>query len=307
MTDADSQPIAPPAHLGFIGLGIMGAPMAGRLLDAGFRMTVYNRTREKAQPLGERGATVVDSPEEVAAAGPTAVCLNVTDAPDVEAIVFGDEGVVHAMKPGLIVVDHSTISPLKTQAMASRLAQVGGVWVDAPVSGGDVGAKQGTLSVMVGGQEKAVSRLGPIFDVVGQKRTHLGEAGAGQACKACNQIAVSLNLMGVCEAIALARASGLPVERMLEAVSGGAAGSWQMSNLGPKIAAGDYEPGFMIEYVLKDLSIVTETAQALQLSLDGAALARRRFEQAAEQGAGREGTQAMAKAVGRREGKGEKS
>lgn len=284
--------------VGYIGLGIMGLPMASNLLSAGFDLVVWNRTAEKARSLVEKGAKLAASPAQVAGQVDV-VCLNVTDTPDVEAVLFGEGGVVEADKPGLIVVDHSTISPIATKAFAKRLAKEEMTLVDAPVSGGDTGAKAGTLSVMVGGDAQAVANCMPIFEVVGGKVTHLGEVGTGQACKACNQIAVSCNLMGVCEAMALARRTGLDLGKMIEVVANGAGGSWQLANLGPKIAAGDHQPGFMIDLVLKDLAIVADTAADKNLPLSATSLAEAYFRAVAAGGGGKLGTQAMAQTLER--------
>lgn len=283
--------------IGYIGLGIMGSAMAANLRKAGFHLLVWNRTRSKAETFVRDGGEPVDSPAAMAARQPDVICINVTDTPDVEAVIFGENGIAKTAQPGLIVVDHSTISPAATRAFAQRLAQQGVTLLDAPVSGGDVGARNGTLSIMVGGDAAAFERCRPVFEAVGKTIHHVGESGTGQACKACNQVAVVNALQGVCEAIALARASGLDVMKMIEVVSGGAGGSWQLANLGPRIAAGDFAPGFMIDLVVKDLAIVADAARQWHLPLDGTALAQRRFVQLAQQGHGRLGTQALAKSV----------
>ena len=283
--------------LGYIGLGIMGLPMARNLMEAGYELVVWNRTASKAAPLVERGATLADSPADLAASGVDVIFLNVTDTPDVEAILFGEQGLAGAAPAGTIIVDHSTISPDATRDFAKRLAEQGIDFVDAPVSGGDVGAQAGTLSIMVGGRSDAVHRVMPMLEVVGKNIVHLGASGTGQACKACNQIAGMTALVGVCEALALAKHSGLDMDKMIQVVGGGAAGSWQLTNLGPKIAVGDHEPGFMIDLVNKDLKIVLEAAQRLGLPLEATAHVADLFKQVAEQGGGRLGTQAVAKAL----------
>jgi len=287
----------PQPKLGYIGLGIMGLPMARNLLDAGYELVVWNRTPEKAKPLIDQGAALAESPADLAASGASIIFLNVTDTPDVEAVLFGDQGVASAALPGTVVVDHSTISPDATRDFAQRLAKQGIDLVDAPVSGGDVGAQAGTLSIMVGGGSDAVHRVMPMLEVVGKSIVHLGESGLGQACKACNQIAGMVTLLGVCEALALAKQSGLSMDKMIQVVGGGAAGSWQLTNLGPKIAVGDYEPGFMIDLVNKDLKIVLEAAERLGLPLEATAKVADLFQQVADQGGGRLGTQAVAKAL----------
>jgi 3-hydroxyisobutyrate dehydrogenase-like beta-hydroxyacid dehydrogenase len=284
-------------RVGYIGLGIMGRAMALNLMRAGFEVTVWNRTPGKALALGEQGAAVALSPAAVAEAVEV-VCVNVTDTPDVEAVLLGPAGVVEGARPGLVVIDHSTIDPVATQRMAAALAGRGVTLLDAPVSGGDVGAKQGTLSIMVGGESAAFARCRPVLEAMGKSITHVGGSGMGQACKACNQAAVACTLQGVCEALALGERLGLDLGRMLEVVGAGAGGSWQLSNLGPKIVAGDFSPGFMIDLVLKDLRIVMEAGEGAGLTLDGVRAALRRFEQVQAEGGGRLGTQAMAKAVG---------
>lgn len=287
----------PVKNIGYIGLGIMGTPMAMNLINADYQMLVWNRTVSKCKPLEAKGAIVTTSPAEMAAREPEAICVNVTDTPDVEQVLFGEAGIVRGAKPGLIVIDHSTINPVSTQRFAAQLTEKAVTLLDAPVSGGDVGAQQGTLSVMVGGDEDAFARCLELFQVVGRNITHLGPAGSGQVCKACNQIAVSANLLGVCEALALARRCGLDLQKMIEVVGGGAGGSWQLTNLGPKIATSDFDPGFMIDLVLKDLAIVADAARSNRLPLSGTALAESYFRAAAGAGHGKLGTQAMAKTL----------
>jgi 3-hydroxyisobutyrate dehydrogenase len=284
-------------QLGYIGLGIMGLPMARNLMDAGYPMLVWNRTPGKGKPLEAAGATVADSPADLANRGPEVIFINVTDTPDVEAILFGEDGLAATAKPGTIIVDHSTISPDATRDFAKKLAELDIDFIDAPVSGGDIGAQQGTLSIMVGGRDEAVQQVMPMLQVVGKNVVHLGEAGLGQACKACNQVAGMVTLLGVCEALALAKQSGLDMDKMIQVVGGGAAGSWQLTNLGPKIAVGDHDPGFMIDLVIKDLAIVLDTAKRAGLPLDGTAHVADLFKQVAAQGGGRLGTQAVAKAI----------
>ncbi len=285
--------------VGYLGLGIMGAAMASNLLKHGHRVLVWNRTASKAAPLVEQGAEACESPADVARRQPQVIFLNVTDTPDVDEILFGEQGVAGAAAEGLLVVDHSTISPVATKRFAERLAERGVTLLDAPVSGGDSGARKGTLSIMVGGPEAAFNEVLPLLRCMGERITRVGDSGAGQACKACNQVAVACNLLGVCEALSLAKASGLDLDKMIEVVSAGAGGSWQLTNLGPKIAAGDHAPGFMIDLVLKDLAIVADTARDHGLPLDGVALARDRFRDVAEHGGGRRGTQAIITALER--------
>ncbi len=299
-TNSSSQS-SPSRKLGFIGLGIMGRPMAMNLLATGHELIVWNRTAAKADALVEQGATLAASPAAVAAHQPEVIFLNVTDTPDVDAVLFAPPtaaapGLASSARPGLIVVDHSTISPVATQRFARRLADDHGVTLlDAPVSGGDVGARDGTLSIMVGGPAEAFEQVRPLLEILGKSIVHVGGSGTGQACKACNQVAVAGALLGVVEALALAQKTGLDPRTMLRVVGGGAGGSWQLENLGPKIATNDHAPGFMIDYLLKDLAIVLDTARQNGLPLELAALAERLMREASRDGAGELGTQAVAR------------
>lgn len=288
-----------PPLVGYVGLGIMGSAMAANLLKGGCRVLVWNRTPAKAQPLVAQGGVACDTPAEMARRKPRAIFINVTDTPDVEAVLFGEHGVVRGAEPGLIVVDHSTISPVATKDFAARLAERGVTLLDAPVSGGDVGAKNGTLSIMVGGATAAFEAVLPLLRRMGKSITHVGGSGAGQACKACNQVAGMVALLGVCEAMALAKKSGLDVRKMIEVVGAGAASSWQLVNLGPKIADGDFAPGFMVDLVLKDLAIVADAAASHGLPLTATSLAERYFRDVQQHGGGRLGTQAIAQALER--------
>jgi len=283
-------------HIGYIGLGIMGGPMAANLIDAGFELHVWNRTPSKADPLIEKGAKWCETPAEVAAHS-NIVCVNVTDTPDVEAVIFGKNGIV-AGNPGdtagLIVIDHSTIDPGATRDFAERLSEYEIDLLDAPVSGGDTGAKAGTLSVMVGGKREVFDQCEDLFDAVGKTITYCGPSGAGQATKACNQILCALNLWATCEALALAKSQGLDLRTMIDVTSAGAGGSWQLANLGAKIADGDHAPGFMIDLINKDLSIVADSARRANLPLPGAELVAGLFRGASKHGHGRDGTQAIA-------------
>ncbi len=292
---------APLTYIGYVGMGIMGSAMAANLLKAGYEVTVFNRNASKCDAVKEQGAKVAASPAELAALNPQVICINVSDTPDVEAVIFGEQGIIHGAKPGLIIVDHSTISPTATKDIAVRLAQQNITFLDAPVSGGDVGARNGTLCIMVGGPQEAFDHCLPMFSAMGKTIVLLGEAGMGQVCKACNQVAVVCNLMGVCEAMALATRCGLDVKKMIEVVGGGAGSSWQLANLGPRIAAGNFGPGFMIDLVLKDLAIVDDTARKLALPLQATSLAESLFRAVKADktlgDGGKLGTHAMAKAI----------
>ncbi|MBI4445025.1 MAG: NAD(P)-dependent oxidoreductase [Acidobacteria bacterium] len=284
--------------IGFIGLGIMGAPMAGRLLAAGYPLTVYNRTRAKAEPLYSRGAKIARAPRELAEHSDVVITM-VSDSPDVEEVILGPEGVIHGISPDSLVVDMSTISPRMERYIESRLRGKGAFLLDAPVSGGDVGAKNATLAIMVGGDPAAFERGLPIFRVLGKSITYCGKSGSGQLTKLCNQILVVATLLGVCESIAFAKKNGLDALSIISAVKEGAAASWQLSNLGPRIIAGDNAPGFTIDLVQKDLRIVLETAREVQASLPGVALVHQLFSSAQAHGEGFMGTQALARTLAR--------
>jgi 3-hydroxyisobutyrate dehydrogenase len=285
-------------HLAFIGLGIMGLPMAGHLLNAGHPLTVHSRTKSKATELLNAGAAWADTPAE-AAKNADVVFVCVTDTPDVQAVLIGDRGVIASARPGLIVVDHSTISPTATKHFASELAKHGTRLLDAPVSGGDVGARNATLAIMVGGDPVAFDRVLPLLQMLGKTITHCGPSGSGQLTKLVNQILVSVTNLAVSEAMTLAIAGGLDPQKTIDAVAGGAAGSWQLSNLGPKMIAGDFRPGFMIDLQLKDLRLVHEAAKDAGVDLAAANLVTERFQQAQRDGHGRDGTQALFDAVRR--------
>ena len=283
---------ASPERLAFIGTGIMGAPMAGHLLAAGHKLRVHTRTRSKAEDLLRRGANWADSPAD-AARDADVVFINVPDTPDVEAVVLGDRGVISAAPPGLVVVDHSTISPSATRRMNDALSARGATLLDAPVSGGDVGARNATLSIMVGGDEAAFRRVRPLLEKLGKTITHCGPSGTGQLTKLVNQILVSVTNLAACEALTFAKKSGLDLAKTIGALSGGAAGSWQWSNLAPRMAAGDFAPGFMIDLQVKDLRLVCEAAREAGLDPAATDLVKRLFEAGQAQGRGREGTQAL--------------
>jgi len=282
--------------IGFIGLGIMGQPMAGHLLAAGYPLFVHSRTRSKAEPLLARGATWCDSPADVGRHCAILITM-VTDTPDVETVLFGPQGAAESLPRGAIVIDMSTISPAGTRALAARLAERGITLLDAPVTGGDVGARNATLTIMVGGDAGAFQRVRPVLEKLGRRIAHVGPSGSGQMLKACNQVLCAVNMIAVCEALLLARRSGLDVNLTIETLASGAGGSWALRNLGPRIAAGDLNPGFMIRLIQKDLRIVQAAAEALHLPLPGTALAQQLFRAVeAEPGGGRLGTQAMIRA-----------
>ncbi|MBI5948850.1 MAG: NAD(P)-dependent oxidoreductase [Chloroflexi bacterium] len=283
-------------RVGFVGLGIMGAPMAANLLKAGFALTVWNRTPSRMEPLTKAGAAAADSPAGVAAASEVTITC-VSDSADVEEVMLGPGGVIEGAPVGSIAIDCSTIAPPVARGVHDALAARGVAMLDAPVSGGDAGAKAGTLAIMVGGDERVFERCRPIFEAMGKTIVHVGPAGSGQVVKACNQVAGGLNLLAMAEAIALARGAGVDPAKMLEVVSSGAAGSWMLANLGPRAIRGDFAPGFMVELMQKDLRIVQQTADGVHLPLPGTALVQQLFRVLEAQGRGRDGTQALVDAL----------
>ena len=270
----------------------MGHPMARNLLDAGFPMQVFNRTSSRTESLVAAGATACSTPA-AAASGARIVIIMVSDTPDVESVLFGEDGAAVGAAKGTTVIDMSSISSRATVRFAKRLGEMGIEMLDAPVSGGDVGAVNGTLTIMAGGDADVFERVLPIFEVLGSRSTLIGSHGAGQVAKSCNQILVTASLMGVCEAITFARAAGLDLHRMIDAVSGGAAQSWQLENLGRSIANDKLEPGFMIDLLVKDLNIVCKTAQKLGLPHPASEAARNLFLDLQKENKGRLGTQAL--------------
>lgn len=282
--------------IGFIGLGIMGCPMATRLLEARHRLVVNSRTKSRASRLIARGARFLDTPAQVARECDV-VFICVTDTPDVEAVVRGEDGITDQARSGLIVVDHSTISPSVTRDLADDLAKRGTCFLDAPVSGGDIGAKNGTLSIMVGGDSSAFDRVEPLLRILGQTITYCGSSGTGQLTKLVNQILVSVTNMAVCEALTFARKHRLDLKKTMSAVTSGAGGSWQLTNLGPRILAGDFRPGFTVNLQKKDLQLVLEAGEKSNTSLPAASLALQLFAAAQAAGHGKDGTQALFKIV----------
>lgn len=283
-----------PEAVGFIGLGIMGAAMARRLVEAGHGVTVYNRTASKTAPLVQCGARPAATPRQCAQQANVVFSI-VTDAPDVEEVLLGPQGAALGARPGTLFVDMSTIDPEAARRIGRRLRERGLGFLDAPVTGGDVGAREGTLSILAGGEPADLERVRPLFEVLGKRITHCGPLGAGQTVKACNQILCALHMVGLCEALLLAGRSGVDPALVVEALGPGAGGSWALEKLGPRIARGDFAPGFMIDLLQKDLRIVLEAAGRLGLPLEGVRLARRLFDDNQAHGEGRLGTQALFK------------
>jgi 3-hydroxyisobutyrate dehydrogenase len=280
------------ATIGWIGTGIMGSSMAGHLLRAGYRLRVHTRTRAKAQPLLDAGATWAASPAE-AAAGADVVCSNVGLPAEVEEVYFGPSGALRSMAANQILIDFGTSPPSFAKRVAAAASARGAAAIDAPVSGGDIGARNATLSIMVGGDEAAVARAMPLFQRLGKSVVRQGEAGAGQRTKIVNQILVAANTLGMCEALHFASRSGLDLQRVLDAVGGGAAASWSIQVLAPRVLKGDFDPGFIVEHLVKDLRIARDDAKELGEFLPLVDLCLARYEALVEAGHGRKGTQGV--------------
>ena len=278
--------------VGFIGTGVMGRSMAGHLLDAGYRLNVHNRTRTKADPLIARGAAWCKSPGETAA-GSDAVLTIVGYPADVESVYLGAGGIIERARPGALLIDLTTSRPDLAVRIDAAARARGLRALDAPVSGGDIGAREARLSIMIGGDPGAFDAARPLLERLGMNLVHQGGPGSGQHCKMCNQIAIAAGMIGVCEALAYARAAGLDPATVLRSIEGGAAGSWSLSRLAPRMLAGDYAPGFYVKHFIKDMGIALESAAALGLELPGLALARRLYDELARAGGADQGTQAL--------------
>ncbi len=280
--------------IGFIGLGIMGKSMAGHILRAGYPLVVYNRTKKKADELVARGAKWADSPAEIAAQSD--IVLTIVGFPeDVEEVYLGKKGLFTRGKAGSVYIDLTTSSP----TLAQKLAEIGmekGIHVlDAPVSGGDIGAKNATLAIMVGGEKAAYEKVLPILQLLGKKITYMGPAGAGQHTKMANQIAIATNMIGVCESLVYAKKAGLDVQKVFDTISTGAAKSFSLSSYGPRIIKGDYSPGFFIKHFIKDMRIALNEAEKMGIEFPGLALAKEMYEKLAKEGEENSGTQALIK------------
>ena len=285
-------------RIGFVGLGIMGRPMARNLLKAGYPLNAYSRRRESVDALLDDGATGAASPREVAEGAEVVISI-VTDTPDVRQVILGPDGVLAGMRPGTVIIDMSTISPTATREITQAVESKGGELLDAPVSGGEGGAIAGTLSIMVGGKPEVFERCLPLFEAMGKNITYMGRSGAGQLTKLCNQIAVAVTNLAMSEALVFGAKAGLNLEKMQQAISGGAAGSWQLSNLAPRVLERDFAPGFMVKLQQKDLRLVLQEAEHLQLALPATSLVHNLFHALETMGAGDEGTQALVKVLER--------
>jgi len=283
-------------RIGFIGLGIMGRPMAQNLLKAGFQLTVYNRSKPPVDLLVASGAKSAPSPKAVAERSDLVITM-VTDSEAVKEVVLGEGGVIEGAHEGLVLIDMSTISPSVTRSVSASLAGKGVSVLDAPVSGGDTGAREGTLTIMVGGDAAVFEECLPVLQALGKKVVHMGGTGAGQLTKLANQILVACNMIGVCECLNFAKRAGLDVGKLIDSLSAGAASSWSLVNLGPKVAKRDFAPGFKVKLLQKDLRYVLSAANDLNARLPVTALVHQLYKQLEEEGLGEVGTQALVTAI----------
>jgi 3-hydroxyisobutyrate dehydrogenase len=286
-------PISPAATpLGWIGTGVMGLSMCGHLLGKGYGVTVYNRTKSKAQPLLDKGARWGDSPRAVTAQAN--VLFTMVGYPrDVREVYFGADGVLAGVKPGSLVVDMTTTEPRLSKEIYEAAKARGVDAIDAPVSGGDIGARNAALSIMVGGDAEAVERVRPLLEILGKTIIHQGGPGAGQHAKMCNQIVIAGTMIGVCESLLYGHRAGLNLETMLQSIRGGAAGCWSLENLAPRILQRNFAPGFLVDHFIKDMEIALAEADRMGLVLPGLKLVDELYRTLQAQGHGRDGTQAL--------------
>jgi len=287
------QQIAPDhSRIGWIGTGVMGVSMCGHLLQAGYPVTLYSRTRAKAQPLVDRGAIWADHPRAVAERS-TAIVTMVGFPGDVREVYFGPEGILAGAMPGSLLIDMTTTEPALSREIAAAASAKGLHAIDAPVSGGDIGAKNATLSIMVGGTREAFGCVRPLLEHLGKKIIHQGGPGAGQHAKLCNQIVIAGTMIGVCESLLYGFKAGLDLAQMLESIRGGAAACWTLDNLASKILQRNFDPGFFVEHFVKDMGIALDEANRMNLTLPGLALVRGLYQRVQALGHGRSGTHAL--------------
>jgi 3-hydroxyisobutyrate dehydrogenase len=280
--------------IGFIGIGVMGKSMVSHLIEAGYEAHIYTRTKATAEPLFAKGSIWEDTPGKVAAAAD--IIITIVGYPhDVEEVYLSEDGILANCSPGNIVIDMTTSSPQLATSIYKTAKEKGVLSLDAPVSGGDIGAKNGTLSIMVGGDKSTFENVLPIFELMGKNIVYQGPAGSGQHCKMANQIAIANTMMGVCESIRYAEKAGLDPETVLKSIEAGAAGSWSLSNLAPRMIKGDFDPGFYVKHFIKDMTIALESSKEIGLSADGLALAKSMYDQVAKDGGENLGTQALYK------------
>lgn len=279
-------------RIGWIGTGVMGTSMCGHLIEAGYPATVYNRTPSKTKPLTDRGAALAGTPRELAERSD--VIFTIVGFPrDVREVILGEDGTLAGAKAGQVLVDMTTSEPALAREIFEAAKAKGVHAVDAPVSGGDIGAREARLSIMVGGERETYDALLPLFQAMGKTIVHQGPAGAGQHTKMVNQILIATNMIGVCEALLYGHKAGLDLDEVLKSVGSGAAGSWSLNNLGPRMIAGNFEPGFFVEHFLKDMGIALSESKRMNLALPGLALAEQLYRAVEAQGLGRKGTHAL--------------
>lgn len=278
--------------IGWIGTGVMGTSMAGHVQAGGNDLFVFNRTREKAQSLLDKGAQWCDTPAQVAENAE--IVFSIVGFPvDVEGVYLGEDGVLSGGGSCKIVVDMTTSQPSLAQRIAQEAEKKGIASLDAPVSGGDIGAREAALAIMVGGEKKTFDEVLPLFQLMGKNIAHMGAAGAGQHTKMCNQVLIAGTMIGVCESLLYAVKEGLDPQEVIDIIGKGAAGSWSINNLGPRIVKGDFDPGFFVEHFIKDMGIALKEAEAVGLSLPGLALVHQLYMAVKAMGHGRLGTQAL--------------
>ncbi len=280
--------------IGFIGLGVMGRGMARNIKKAGYPLHIYTRTKSSAAQLIEQGAIWHDSPAAIAAAADSIITI-VGYPEDVEEVYLGAEGIFAGARAGTVAIDMTTSSPQLAEKLYQQGRQQQIAVLDAPVSGGDIGAQQGTLSIMVGGDKESFNKVLPLLQAMGENIVFHGPAGSGQHCKASNQIAIASCMLGVCEAIRYAEVAGLDPQKVLTSIESGAAGSWSLSNLAPRIIAGDFAPGFFVKHIIKDMNIALDSSQTLDFQPEGLALAKKLYEEMAKAGEENSGTQVLYK------------
>ncbi|MFJ5963621.1 NAD(P)-dependent oxidoreductase [Bacillus sp. NPDC093026] len=280
--------------VGFIGIGVMGSSMAGHLMDAGYDVLIYTRTKEKADALMRKGAKWKSTVKEIAEAA-DAVITMVGYPSDVEEVYLGEDGLIAHAAPGTFLIDMTTSKPQLAKEIDIKAKEKGLLALDAPVSGGDVGARHGTLAIMIGGEKTAYEACLPLFEQMGENIQYQGPAGSGQHTKMCNQIAIAAGMIGVAEAMVYAKKSGLDPERVLKSITTGAAGSWSLSNLAPRMLKGDFAPGFYVKHFIKDMGIALEEAELMGEEMPGLSLAKSLYEKLCEEGEENSGTQSIYK------------
>ncbi|MAI69964.1 MAG: oxidoreductase [Rhodopirellula sp.] len=293
----DQRQLVPPitpgkTRIGWIGTGVMGSSMCGHLMAGGYTATVFNRTVEKTASLVDRGAVLANSPKEVAEQSD--VVFTIVGFPsDVERVILGEDGVLSGSSAGMTIVDMTTSQPSLAERIAEESNRKGVASIDAPVSGGDTGARKGSLSIMVGGAPDDVTRVTPLFELMGSTIVRQGGPGRGQHTKMVNQTLIASGMIAVCEALLYATKAGLDLNTVLQSVSSGAAGSWSLTNMAPRMIDGDFDPGFFVEHFIKDMRIALDEAAAMNLALPGLALAQQLYQAVVAQGHARDGTQAL--------------